>query len=434
MSFSDEEIFGALEKIPSDGFLAESVEVRTKWMHFVASVDLDPKSLHDVMFYATVARTLAEIMGSAQPADYAEPHMRSLIVDNIKVGAAPFDRESEAGVWKSVRIQPAHVTLALRVQAKAVEQYAPPSSSAIPGGDALTQVLQQYVQTQQAELEKGRKKGTLSYDLQTRVKEVGLSGLPDLPTEDAMIRLETASKAAQAQGRQYVGSAEGEDLQVNFRPPWTRTPKLDVLMGNGSLEDKIRDALDARKQRSQQDRVDYLSYANFQGHVLDWGVKMVITKVMDPAHLIGYQLVLTRVAEECGGARTAYYYDLLLRQKLARELENGAASAHGFLLHLDRDVLGDAKEKVESTARQTGKSGKGGHVSNSSPPATKSNQASEKPDTRRSSEVGWSSRQWNGRGARSRSPRRYDKDNKQKKDGWGSKTSKSYMEWSSKRW
>ena len=165
MSFSDEEVLNALEGIPSDGFLAESAEVRTKWMHFVASVDLDPKSLHDVMFYATVARTLAEIMGSAQPADYAEPHMRSLIVDGIKVGAAPFDRESEAVVWRSVRIQPAHVTLALRVQARAVEQYAPPSSSAIPGGDALAQVMQQYVQTQQAELEKGRKKGTLSYEL-----------------------------------------------------------------------------------------------------------------------------------------------------------------------------------------------------------------------------------------------------------------------------
>ena len=268
---------------------------------FVASVDADPESLHDVMFYAIVARTLAEVMGSAQPADYAEPHMRSLIVDGIKVGAAPFDKESEDVTWRSVKVQPAHVTLALRVQAKAVVQHAPPSASAIPGGDALAQVMQQYVQTQQAELDKGRKKGTLSYDLKARVKEVGLSGLPDLPTEDAMLRLESASKAVHAQGRQYVGSAEGEDLQVNFRPSWTRTPKLDVLVGDGSLEEKIRGALDARKQRSQQDRVDYLSYANFQGHVLDWGVKMVVTKVLDPVHLIGYQLVLTRVAEECGG-------------------------------------------------------------------------------------------------------------------------------------
>ena len=166
-----------------------------------------------------------------------------------------------------------------------------------------------------------------------------------------MIRLKSASEAAHAQGRQYVGSAEGEDLQVNFGPSWTRTPTIDVLVGDGSLEEKIRGALDARKQRSQQDRVDYLSYANFQGHVLDWGVKMVVTKVLDPVHLIGYQLILSRVAEEFGGARTAYYYDLLLRQKLAKELENGAASVHGFLMHLDRDILGDAKAKVESSAK-----------------------------------------------------------------------------------
>ena len=100
----------------------------------------------------------------------------------------------------------------------------------------------------------------------------------------------------------------------------------------------------------------------------------------------------------------------------------------------DRDVLGDAKEKVESSARLAGKSGKGGTGSHSSPPAAKSNKASEKPDAGKSTEVAWSSRQWSGRGARSRSPRRSDKDNRQKKDGWGSKTSKSYIAWSSKRW
>ena len=108
---------------------------------------------------------------------------------------------------------------------------------------------------------------------------------------------------------------------------------------------------------------------------------------------------------------------------------------HGFLLHLDRDILGDAKEKVESSARIAGRlPGKGGHGSHSDPPAAKSNKASGKPDAGRSSEVAWSSSQWSGRGARSRSPRRSDKDNKQKKDGWGSKTSKSYFAWSSRRW
>ena len=350
MSFSEEEVLGALRKIPSDSFLAESAEVQAKCLHFVASVDADPKNLHDVMFYAIVARTLAEVMGSAQPADYAEPHMRSLTGDGIKVGAAPFEKKSEDVTWRSVKVEPAHATLALRVQAKAVVQHAPPSASAVPGGDALAQVMQQYVQMQQTELDKGRKKGTLSYDLEARVRKVGLSGLPDFPTEDVMILLESASMAAHAQGRQCVGSAEARSPS-EFRPSWTRTPTIDVLVGDGSLEEKIRGALDARKQRSQQDRVDFLSYANFQGHVLHWGVKMVVTKILDPVHLIGYQLILSRVAEEIGGARTAYYYNLLLRQKLAKELENGAASVHGFLMHLDRDILGDAKAKVESSAK-----------------------------------------------------------------------------------
>ena len=63
-----------------------------------------------------------------------------------------------------------------------------------------------------------------------------------------MIRLKSASEAAHAQGRQYVGSAEGEDLQVNFGPSWTRTPKLHVLVGNGTLQKKeIRDALDVQR-------------------------------------------------------------------------------------------------------------------------------------------------------------------------------------------
>ena len=74
------------------GFLAQSAEVQAKWLHFVKSVDADSRDLHEVIFYAPVARTLAEVMGSAQPADYAESHMRSLVVDDIKVGAAPFVR------------------------------------------------------------------------------------------------------------------------------------------------------------------------------------------------------------------------------------------------------------------------------------------------------------------------------------------------------
>ena len=52
MSFSGEKVLGALGKIPGDGFLAKNAEVQAKWLHFVASLDADPKNLHDVMFYA----------------------------------------------------------------------------------------------------------------------------------------------------------------------------------------------------------------------------------------------------------------------------------------------------------------------------------------------------------------------------------------------
>ena len=88
----------------------------------------------------------------------------------------------------------------------------------------------------------------------------------------------------------------------------------------------------------------------FQGHVLDWGIKMVLTKVLTPVQLLSYQVVLASVAEEWGGARTAYYYDLLLRQELAKELERGGTNVKPYLTTLNRDVLADARRKVEVKA------------------------------------------------------------------------------------
>ena len=165
-----------------------------------------------------------------------------------------------------------------------------------------------------------------------------------------MIHPESLRTSAHAQGRQYVGAADGGDLQVNFKPSWSRTPQLDVIVGDGSFEEKIRGAWDARKARGQQEKVDFVSFGCFQGHALDWGVKMIVTKVNEPANLVAYQLVLVRLAEEIG-ARTAYYYDLLLRMKLAKELESGMGNAHASLCSLDRDILSDAKQKSNAKPR-----------------------------------------------------------------------------------
>ena len=137
--------------------------------------------------------------------------------------------------------------------------------------------MRAYVQMQQATLNSQKKKGTLSFDISDRVRQVGLEGFPkdDLPTEESLIKLEEAGKRATDKGRKYIGSSEGEDLQMNFRPAWTRTPQLDVIVGEGSFEEKMKSALNARKARSEQQKVDFLGFANFQGHVLDWGLKMV---------------------------------------------------------------------------------------------------------------------------------------------------------------
>ena len=361
-----------LHDIPGSAFGTDSADVRLQWLQFVCSVDDAPQTKHPVIFYAAVARVLAECMGSAQPTDYQEPFMRQQIIDLVKAGSKPFESEGEP--WKSIVINPAQVALALRVQQKAGTVHgtpaAQPAAQSVAGGGSgaaeLAEAMKQYVQMQQASMTLQKKKGTLSFDKMDRAREVGLSGLPEdeLPTDESLIKLEDAGKAARDRGRKYIGSSEGEDLQVNFRPAWTRTPQLDVVVGNGTLEEKMKTALNARKARTEQQKVDFLGFANFQGHVLDWGLKMVLTKAATLVDIVAYQLVLIRIAEEYGGSRTAYYYDLLLRQKLAKYLERSGQDVSSFLTKMDNEVLKYAQSKVEAKAKDFGGksagSGKGG--------------------------------------------------------------------------
>ena len=66
-------------------------------------------------------------------------------------------------------------------------------------------------------------------------------------------------------------------------------------------------------------------------------------------------MILARVAEEFEGVRTAYYYyDLLLRLKWAKSLEDGSANVQDSLCKLDREVIADAKQKVDIKAQVNG--------------------------------------------------------------------------------
>ena len=296
------------------------------------------------------------------PRAYADEHMRTMIMSSTQPSAQPFAADQD-GPHKEIRLTPAHVSCALLVQAMVRQQSAgTPAASenlaGLGGQSALTNVMAEYVKAQQAVLEKDKKKGTLPYSLAERLKELGLASLPEeaKPSEEALLRLETLAKVARSEGRKWVGSAEGEDLQQNFRPSWTRTPSLEAFVGDASLDQKVREAQATKKVRSLHDKVEYMSYANFTSHLLDWGLKMIITKTLTPIDLLSYQSILCRISEEYGGVRSAYYYDLLQRQKLAKTLQNTPdIEVTAFLNKVDHDTLKDSQAKFDAKAKELGR-------------------------------------------------------------------------------
>ena len=267
MSFELGEYEEVVANLPHGNFSGVGDETRSSWLKFVSEVDDAPKSKHPLMFYASTARVMAEVMGSAQPEDFSEGHMRTQIIEMIKPNTKPFGGDGNPEQWRAVTISPAQVSLALRVQKKAAAAFTPAdaSPSILPGptvGSALTDALQRYVDVQNEERNARKKKGVLSFDLEQRLVDLGLKTIPDdsIPTEEASVKLEDAGKAAREKDRVYIGSSEGEDLQINFRPAWSRTPILDVLPGEGTLEEKMKNALMARKARTEKHRVDFLGY------------------------------------------------------------------------------------------------------------------------------------------------------------------------------
>ena len=371
MSFQRAEIEAMAESAPAASFLGASQSKIADWIEFVTSADETPKDQHPLTFYAFAARVLAQAMGSLSPVDYADSHMRSLVLEMIKPGATPFESDADAGPWQDELVLPAHLTLCLRVQARAqkAQDSSGGSSNAAPGGDqALAQAIASLTAATTTK-EKESKKGVLSFDLKARLAEVGLADFARelLPSEESLIRVESMGKSSKDKGRHFVGASDGEDLMLNFRPTWSRTPKIDVFVGEGSLEDKMKAVLEVKRARSAEDRVGFTSFPNFLGHVMDWGTKMIILKVFSTKELMAYVMNLTRISEELGGVRVAYQYDLVLRQRMAQALERGETTeVHDFLLRVHKDDLGDAKNKLDQRTKETTRaaSGKAGGKAN----------------------------------------------------------------------
>jgi hypothetical protein len=306
-------------------------------------------------------------VGSTHPSDYSDVVIRGMITQGIKPNDFPFGAEDYPEAWKLLKFSPAQLVYALRVQGKCVAQAgtagssgAGPSSSdvapAATASDAFAEVMRDFVKQAGSQPKKG-----LSFSLADRIREVGLHEFPPeaWPSEELAGTWEAAGRAAADRDRHFVGSADGDDLQAAHRPQWSRTPEIDVVAAGGTWEDRMRASLEMRRARTLEDRVHYVGFATFLGHVMTWGLKICIMKVCSVSEVLGYVFLLTRVAEEFGGVHTAYFYDWLVRREMARSLERGEQIAH-FFQRLDREIVRDARDKAQTAIGRAGKAaGKG---------------------------------------------------------------------------
>eukprot|EP00959_Pyramimonas_sp_CCMP1952_P174650 3649993-Pyramimonas_sp.AAC.1 len=94
--------------------------------------------------------------------------------------------------------------------------------------------MKEYLEAQAASHKRSVK--ALSFDLKARLQELKMEAFPKdgLPSEENLAVFEAAGRVAKEKGRLCVGSADGEDLQRNFRPSWSRIPRVDVPVGEGS--------------------------------------------------------------------------------------------------------------------------------------------------------------------------------------------------------
>ena len=113
-----------------------------------------------------------------------------------------------------------------------------------------------------------------------------------------------------------------------------------------------------------------------EAHIMEWGLRCILSKVFDSVALLGYMYQLARVSEERGGVKArprgcgpaargaahggpcrdqvSYAYDLLPRQKVAKDLEHGDEAATASFTALSWDILRAAKVRSASGGGRAG--------------------------------------------------------------------------------
>ena len=358
MSFSSDVITEFVSGMPEGSLMGCSSDKKKEWVSYFIAVDtIEAQGMHNIAYYGCLARHVGESFGSICIDDYVIEGTATELQELVKLGARPY-AEEENEPWKSFVVSGAQRGLVLRfvkkVQQEESTEASPPSMPSVT--EELTATMQKYITAQERQLDRESKKHVLSFDVDDRLREVGLQNLANAarPTEEGMLKVESSAKVAKNQGRAWLGSTDGEDLQTNFRPSWTRTPKIDMSVGQDNLEDRMRSVFHARRERTMTDKISYLGFATFQGHVLDWGIKMVTMKVFSSVDLLSYIYILTQVSEEFGGSKMAFQYDILIRQEMAKTLER-KGDITKYFTELNVPILDTARLKVNVLLQQQGR-------------------------------------------------------------------------------
>ncbi|CAK0899346.1 unnamed protein product [Prorocentrum cordatum] len=276
---------------PSGAFNKANADQIRDWVDFVLNVEPNAAEKHDLFYYVSVARLLAETIGSTSLSDFEDPHMREMIKAAIVVNDLPYAAEQDPA-WKAWKVSPAQVVFALKVQTKCA-QAAPPARSAPEAGAGssdvagMAEAVKQLAELQTQALQKGKPKG-LSFKLQDRIVEVGLQNFDKgtLPSEEILAKFEAGAKIANDKGR-----------------------------------DRVRQSAAAKRGSAWIDKIDYVSFATFMGHLHEWGFKVILAKACSMADFFSYVHIMIRIAEENGGVR--------------------------YLTRIDVDLLRTAKDKVD---------------------------------------------------------------------------------------
>ncbi|CAK0805789.1 unnamed protein product [Prorocentrum cordatum] len=324
MAFSSGDVSAMIATAPSGAFNKANADQIRDWVDFVLNIEPNAAEKHDLFYYVSVARLLAETIGSTSLSDFEGPHMREKIKAAIVVNDLPCAAEQDPA-WKAWKVSPAQVVFALKVQTKCA-QAAPPARSAPEAGAGsdvagMAEAVKQLAELRTQALQKGKPKG-LSFKLQDRIVEVGLQNFDKdtLPSEEIL------AKAG-------LGSA-------------LQKAKISAII-NAQHEDRVRQSAAAKRGSAWIDKIDYVSFATFMGHLHEWGFKVILTKACSMADFFSYVHIMIRIAEENGGVRTAFQYDALQRRAMAKALERNETDLSRYLTRIDVDLLRTAKDKVD---------------------------------------------------------------------------------------